>query len=810
MENFLQDIRYGLRMLRKSPSVTAVAVITLALGIGANTAVFSVVNAVLLHPLPYRDANELVVVWEQNAARGWFHNIVSAANFLDWRKQNHAFADMAAFDGKSYSLSGAGTAIAITGEQVSSNFFSLLGVRPALGRGFLPEDDTPGKSHTAVLSDGLWKRAFGADPQILGKQVTLNGEIFTVIGVAPPHFYFPPWETSAEVWTAGLDLSLPDRVWHEHECIARLRPGVALSQAQGEMEGISARLQAQYPEVKGWSAEVVGIHDQVVGNTRPVLFILLATVVIVLLIACANLANLQLSRVTSRQKEMAIRTALGAGRFRLVRQLLTESLLLAIAGGAGGLVLARLGLQSLVALAPQDTPGLEFVSLDFRVLAFTLGVSLLTGIAFGVLPGFNASKVAPVDPLKESARGTSGGTRGNHLRRCLVVSELALAVILLISAGLLIRSFQHLQRASLGFDPHDVVTMRINLEGGPYAEPQPEITFFENLIRNVSALPGVSSVAALDDGGLPPDGGNGMDFLIDGRPIPPENERPDAIHRVISRDYFRVLHVPLERGRYFSDADNQNSPPVVIINERLARDYWPGRDPVGQRIRFLHKLDSSQPRWFTVVGVVSNIKNRGLYQEASPEVYLSYLQPPAFYMPRVLLVRGVVDPLVQVSAIRNQVARLDNTLPVTDEATMDSVVADASSQNRFPMVLLGLFAGLALALAAVGTYGVLSYGVAQRTQELGIRMALGACPSDLLRMVLRQGVVVALIGVTIGLIGATSVTRFLSALLFGVRPLDWVTFTIAPACLLAVAIVASYVPACRAARVDPVVVLRSE
>ncbi|HXJ92928.1 MAG TPA: ABC transporter permease [Terriglobia bacterium] len=819
MNTLLSDLRYALRMLRKNPGFAAVALLTLALGIGANTAIFSVIDAVLLNRLPYHDPSRLVLVWEQNPRRGWFHNIVSGANFKDWRSQNDVFTAMAAIDERNFDVSGNGEPVEVEGEQVTANYFTVLGVGPALGRTFTPDEDQPGRAPVVVLSDGLWKRRYGGDPALVGHDITVNREKFNVIGIMPPGFFVTtPFGDRAEIWFAGLDLATPpDRTWHEHLAIGRLRPSVTLQQAQTEMDAIALRLGKQYPEQSGWGVKLVGLHDELVGNTRPALMILLAAVGVVLLIACANLEALQLARVAAREREIAVRSALGAGRGRVVRQLITENLLLAVAGGGLGLLLASWGVRFLVALAPQDTPGLATAGVNWGVLGFTLAVSLAAGVAFGLVPALTAARVDLNETLKESGRSSTEGTRTRRRLGLLVSWELALALVLLVGAGLLIKTFVALNRVDMGIDPHHVITMRVALLGPRYAERGRQADFFRQLLQKVEALPGVESAAAIDGGGLPPDGGNGNDFLIVGRPAPPSNELPDAVNRVVSPDYFRTMGISLVRGRYFAEADNESAPRVAIIDERLARDFWPGRDPIGSQVTFpnIEKLTQpngtpKEPTRFTIVGVVKDVKNRGLEVPADEEIYVLYNQGPVYSMPRTLVVKTLVEPTSIVSAVRDQVTALDADQPIADVATMKEIVTQAHAGQRFLMILLGLFAGLALILAAVGTYGVMSYGVSQRMHEIGIRMALGAEHSDVRSLVMRRGLTLATWGIVMGLIAAFSLTWLMSRLLFGVHPTDLLTFIVGTVVLLGAALLGSYVPACRATRADPMVALRHQ
>ncbi len=816
LDVLMQDLRYSVRVLAKSRGFTAVALLTLALGIGANSAIFSVIDAVLLNRLPYPESSRLVVLWEQNPGRGWYHNIVSAANFVDWRRQNHVFSRMSAIDEHTYDVSGSGEPLEVEGERVSANFFNLLGVRPALGRTFVQDEDSPGSARVVVLSDGLWKRRYGGDPGILGREITIDGEHSTVIGIMRQGFYFPaPSGDKPELWLAGLDLRNPARTWHGYDAIARLKSGVSVERAQAEMDTIASGLEKQYPEQKGWNVQVISLHENIVGNTRPALLILLAAVGVVLLIACANLEALQLARVSSREKEMAIRGALGAGRGRVIRQLVTESVLLAVAGGGLGLLVASWGTRFLVALAPEDTPGLGSVHVNAGVLGFTLILSLLTGIIAGIVPALTASRIDINNSLKESERGSSGSARTRSRLGLLASWELALAVVLLAGAGLLIKTFVALTHVDMGIDPHKVLTMRVALSGPQYAKRASQVEFLRELLNKVEALPGVTSAAVIDGGGLPPDGGNGFDYLIVGRPTPPPSEYPDAVNRVISADYFRTMGIQLLRGRLFTEADDANAARVVVINERMAREYWPGADPIGSQLTFPNVENLTMPDGrkkaatrFTIVGVVKNVKNRGLEVQPDEEVYVPYTQED--FVPRTLLVKSSVKPASLVSAIRSQVQSLDPAQPIADVATLDEIVTQARAGSRFPMTLLALFAGLALILAAVGVYGVMSYSVGQRVHEIGIRIALGAERRDVFSLVVGQGAKLAAIGLGMGLAAALSLTWLMSKLLFGVRPQDPLTFVAVTLILIAVVVFATYVPARRAVRVDPIVALRDQ
>ncbi|MBI1941984.1 MAG: ABC transporter permease [Acidobacteria bacterium] len=816
MNSLIQDLKYGLRMLAKNPGFTAVAVITLALGIGANTAIFSVVNAVLLRPLPYRDADRLVAVWEENPDRGWYHNIVSAANFVDWREQNHVFTEMAAVNiFPTFTLTGTREPEEVVGQQVTTNLFSLLGVQPVWGRDFLPEEDKPGGPRVVILSYGLWQRRYGGDPTLVGKQVSLNNKSYTVIGIMPSDFYFPPFwrELIGEVglWVPGHDLSNPSRTNHAYIAVARLKSGVSLHRAQAEMDTIAGRIQQEYPENKGWGVGLVQLREQAVGDTRLALLVLLTAVGFVLLIACANVANLMLARASTREREIAIRTALGAGRGRLIRQMLTESLVLASLGGGIGLVLAAWGIQILVANFPKGAfglgggVGLGSVTISGSVLAFTMVLAFITGIGFGLAPALAASKPDLNQSLKQSGRSSSEASHRNRLRDALIVSEFALALVLLVGAGLMIKTLAVLSRVDLGFNPENVLTARIPLLGPRYEDPQTRAQFFQQLLERVKSLPGVrwASVSR----GLPIFGWSGMDFVTEDHPSPPPNERPDANYVVIGPDYFRVLSIPLLRGRFFTDQDAPGALDVAIVNEELARQRWPGQDPIGKRFRVGRNIKLP---WLLVVGVVGNVRSQWPTPDYFAEIYVPYTQYPWLVYPRNLVVRTVSNPTTVAAAIRDGVTALDRDQPVSNIRTLDQLAAQAVGQQRFAMVLLGLFAALALVLATVGVYGVMSYSVERRTHEIGIRMALGADRKKVLRLVIAQGFILTLAGVVIGVSGALALTRFLESLLFGVEPTDPLTFVLVSILLTSVALLACYIPARRATKVDPMVALRHE
>jgi predicted permease len=802
------DVRFGLRQLRRNPGLTAVAVVTLALGIGANTAIFSAAYAILVRPFPYEDPDRLAIVWEQNLSRDWTTNIVSPANFLDWRRQNTVFTDMAAVDPTSFNLSGGGDPVEIGGEVVTANLFRVLGVGAVRGRALLPSDDAPGSPPVAVVSYGLFQRRYGGDPGLIGRSIVLDGRSYPVVGVLPPGFsdvYTSYFQTSGQVWVSGLDLGDPGRENHRLIALARLKPAVTLARAQGEMDGVAARLEAQYPESKGWGVQVIGVREQVVGSVRRAIEVLLAAVGFVLLIACANLAGLLLSRGSARQREVAVRAAMGASRARVVRQLLTESLLLAGAGGVLGLVLARWGIEVLRALAPPDTPGIETAGLDPHVLGFTLAVTLATGVLFGLVPALGASRTDVNASLREGGRGSTQGARSHRLRAALVASEIALAFVLVAGAALMANTLVRLGRLDLGFDPGHVLTLRTPLRGPRYASHEAQSRFLQQVLARVEALPGVEAASVAS--GLPIQSWSGLGFVTADDPSPDPGRMPDANYLVVAPRYFRVMGIRLREGRAFSEADTVQSPGVAIVNEELARRYWPGVGAVGRRLRT--GTSASLP-WLTVVGVASNVRTRGPDGTYQPELYVPYTQYPWLLSPRLLVVRTAGDPLATAPAVRRALLALDDTQPVSEIQALDVVAGRAASQRRFLMLLLGAFAAMALVLAATGIYGVLAHAVSRRSHEIGIRVAVGADRGDVVRLVLAQGSRIVLVGLAGGLAGALLLTRALASVLFAVSPTDPATFLLACALLGAVAALACYVPARRAASVDPVVALRHE
>jgi putative ABC transport system permease protein len=808
MDRMFADIRYGLRSLLKRPGATLIALVTLALGIGVNTAIFSAVDSILLRPLPFKDPERLVSVWEKTPALGIQQNQAAPANFFDLRSQNQVFEALGAYGPLDMNLTGSGEPERLDGQLVSANVFSILGVAPALGRTFLPNEDQVGQEHVVVLSDALWQRRFNRDPSILNQNITLNGESFTVIGVMPRGFFFPVREI--EMWTPWA--MEPDQASgrgdHYLAIVARLKPEVTVERANADLETIAQRLSAEYPRTnEGLGFTARSLHRDYVGDLRLPILILFGAVGLVLLIACANVANLLLAQATTRRKEIAIRIALGARRWTIVRQLLVESLLLASGGGVVGVLGAFWGVQALAKLLPESLSKLQGVNIDARVLLFTILMSVLTAVVFGGLPALLASRTKPGATLSDVARDVAGGTSGRHVRRLLVVSEVALAVVLLVSAGLLIRSFQLLRQVEPGFNPENALTMRMVLPFPKYAKQEARRAFYDEVLRNVEEVPGVEAAGVIT---FLPLSFNGMNFsfTVDGRAAPSDMNLPFALFRVVSPDYFRAMGIPLQRGRFFEAHDSPDSTPVTVINRRLAERYWPGEDAIGKRLK-VGPADSPNA-WLTVVGVVGDVRQTGLYEQKL-EFYVPYMQERrAFMAPRDLVVRTKADPGVIAAAVRQAVWAVDKDQPVSNVRTMDQVFAAAISQERFQALMLGLFAALALVLACVGLYGVISYSVVQRTHEIGVRMALGAQPVDVLRLVIRQGMSLTFAGLVVGIVAGTFVTRVLSDMLFGVTPRDPLTFAGVPVLLLVVAFLACYVPARRATRIDPLQALRYE
>jgi putative ABC transport system permease protein len=804
-----QDLRYGLRTLAKNPAFTSIAIVALALGIGANSAIFSVVDAVLLRPLPFKKPEQLVMLWENATHLGFPKNTPSPANFLDWQKQAGAFTGMAAMVERSFNLTGVGEPERLDGRRVSANLFDLLGVRAVLGRTFVPDDDRPG-SHVVLLSYSLWQRRFGSDPSVIGRALALNGESYTVIGIMPRFVQLPGFANrNDQLW---VPIAFPpeeaaQRGNHFLEVIARMKPGITLKQAQAEMETIAARLAQQYPDYNTrLGAVVVPLHEEVVGDIKPALLVLLGAVGFVLLIACANVANLLLARAAVRQKEIALRLALGASRSRLMRQFLTESVLLAVFGAGLGLLLALGGIRILKTFIPATISQVQTINIDARVLIFTALVAILTGIGFGLAPALQASHLNLNDTLKEGGRDAGGGRKGNRLRDLLVIGEVAVSFVLLIGAGLLINSFFHLRNLEPGFRADHLLTMKVDLSEVKYPDRERRAAFFDEVIRRVRALPGVQSAAVA--GNLPLTyNGDSMNISVEGVPDPPPDQRPDVIFRAIGPGYFGTMGISIIRGRDFTDQDKADSKNVVVISEKTAQHFWHGQDPIGRRLK--PGSSTSNTPWREVIGIVRDVRQNDFIAAPKMQMYFTYRQLKDL-APNALVIRTSIEPLSLAASARDAIWSVDKDQTVADIDTMEHIVAEAVARQRFSMLLLGLFATLALLLASVGIYGVMTYSVAQRTHEIGIRIALGARRADVLQMTIKQGLRLVGAGMILGLAAAFILTRVLESLLFGISATDPVTFFGISLVLLAVAILASYLPALRATKVDPIIALRAQ
>ncbi len=818
MRALLQDLRYGARLLLKRPGFTATVVLTLALGIGANTAVFSVVNAVILRPLPYADPARLVMIWE--TMPGNDQRNVAPGNLSDWRTQSQAFAQIAGYANTNLNLSGDGEPEKLTGVAVSTNFFATLGVSAERGRTFLPEDVQRQDGRVLLLSHGLWQRRFGADPRIIGRSLTLDEKSYTIIGIMPATFSLP---ARAELWVLGdrgeavtpaLAAQFPkanvttQRDIHIAYAIGRLKPQVTLAQAQAELRTIADRLAQAYPQTNaGLGVNVIPLQEQIVGGVGPTLFILLGAVAFVLLIACTNVANLLLARATQRERELAIRLALGAGRGRLIRQMLTESLLLSLVGGLLGLLAAMWGVDLFIGLSPGDIPRLDEVGLDVRLLAFTVLISLATGIAFGLLPALQATRLDPQHALKEGGTKASESRRRRRVRNLLVMAEIALAQVLLVGAGLLIVSFVRLQAVDPGFNPKHLLTARVALSGTNYADNAQKTRFYDQVLARTQALPGVRAAGLVMS--LPLSGATiNRGFTIEGRPAPKADENISIDYQLISPGYFSAMEIPLLGGRPFTATDGARAPRVVIINELMARKYFSGANPLGQRLAF---GDASKPEsWRTIVGIVANNRDESIDAPPFPAAYVPYQQNLEPWARMAIVLRTGADAAGLAGALRKEIAAVDPNLPVSNVETMEQLLADGVTRPRFVMLLLGVLAVVALTLAAIGIYGLISYSITERTHEIGIRLALGAQRRDIFKQIIGQGLVLALGGVGVGLAAAFALTRVLAKLLFGVTASDPLTFVGVALLLTMIALVASYVPARRATRVDPMLALRYE
>ena len=833
MDVFFQDLRYALRMLFKKPGFTAIAVVTLALGIGANTAIFSVVDAVLLRSLPYPDADRLVMLWSTMQAQGVPTAGSAMPDYREWRDQSQSFEGLGGFYWSDYNLSGSNREpVRVQGARITANLFPVLGVSPALGRGFSSDEEKFGNHRVALLSDALWQRRYGADPGLIGRSITLGGESYTVVGVMPKDMAFFDNQPVVELWTpiafAPGD-NLDTRNNHFVNLVGRLKPAVTIQQAQTEVTAIAERMAEQDKGNEGLGGLLVPVREQYSGDVRLAVLVLLGAVAFVLLVACVNVANLLLAKAAGREKELAIRASLGASRGRLVRQLMLESLPLGLLGGGAGLLLAVWGIEALITMLPSSVPRYNAITIDARVLVFTLGVSLLTTVIFGLLPAFQIARVDVQNALNESGRSGTASRRQGRLRDLLVAVEMALALVLLIGAGLMIQSFVKLRKVDTGFSAQNVLTMRIPLPESKYAIPQAltapapaGLAFYDQLLERINALPDVQSAAVTTI--LPLGAGNGWGkFLsIEGRPAPASIEQVPLVRfAMISSDYLDTLGIAVRKGRAFTRQDTEKSQPVAIINETVARRFFADEDPIGKTIwmgppESLLPPEAQTPdnRAFrrTIVGVIADVKGSSLEQTGRAEVYIPYHQYRAegWINAMMLAVRSSTASERLLTSIREQIAALDPDQPVTNVATMEERLGKTLASARFSMLLLGLFAGVALLLAAVGIYGVMSYVVTQRTHEVGIRMALGAQASDVLRLVVGQGMKVALIGIGIGLIAAVALTRVMRTLLFGVSTTDPVTFMIISLLLAAVALIACFVPARRATKVDPMVALRYE
>lgn len=812
MNSFWQDVRYGLRVLTKNPGFTAVAVLTLALGIGANSALFSVVNGVLLNPLPFANPNELVAVYSRTGT--FQESSISYPNFLDWQKDNHSFAHLGAVRGDDFNMTGVEEPERLHAHMISADFFPALGLKPLLGRNFRPEEDVAGAGPVAILGDGIWKRKFGSSPEVLGRSITLNGKVYTVVGVAAGRITgFSPTDVFVPVGQWNDPTFRDRRIGMGMNAIGRLKSGVSIEQARADMDRVAENLAVAYPEAdKGSGIALVPLKKDVVGDVRGILLVLLGAVSFVLLIACANVANLLLARSTGRAREFAIRSALGAGPFRVVRQLLTESVLLGIAGGCIGLGLAKLGTKVILAALPGTLPRVEEVSLDSHVLLYTLGISLLTGIAFGLAPAIKAMRPDMHETLKEGGRGASGAR--HRMQSVVVAFEMAMAVVLLIGAGLMIRTLTALWNVNPGFDARDVLTFEISSTSAPSVTADQLRAKYRATLAQLESIPGVEGVSLLG-GSLPMGGDSELPFWREGQPKPQhENEMTFALFYLVNADYHRAMRIPVLRGRSFADQDNEHSPSVALIDANLARKFFSNEDPIGKRINL--GLLEMQPE---IVGVVGHVQHWGLgareHEGLEAQLYLPVWQVPDRFWPLLAnggqyVARTNGSPEGLASSIRHAAEKVDASAVVYDVRPMEEIVARSISTQRLTMLLLSVFSALALALSAIGIYGVISYLTGQRTHEIGVRLALGASSEDVLRMVLGQGMKMTLIGVAIGIAAAFGLTRLITKMIYGVGATDPPTFAGVAVLLCAVALCACYIPARRATRVDPIVALRYE
>ena len=813
--DLLSEFRFSLRILRRNPGFSAAAIVVLALGIGANTAIFSVVNAVLLRPLPFDDSSRIMQVWHTPPAQSfpgltWFS--VSPANYLDWRSQSSSFEQMAAYGFRSFTVGGKERPEAIQAAAVASDFFPLLRVQPLLGRTFAPDEDRPGQGHVVVLSYNFWGDHFASDRNVVGRTILLDGENYSIVGVMPETFRFPSW---GKIWVplAWTNETRAVRGNHNYGVIARLKKSVDIRRAQAELSAISTRLEQLYPEDdKGWGAIIIPLREQLVGDVRAALLVLLGAVAFVLLIACANVANLVLAKTLARRKEIAIRTSLGATRFVVLRQILAETVLLSVAGGALGLFLARFGVTLIVKVLGDRIPAFMQITLDIPVLAFTLLLSVVAGVLAGLIPSVRFTRADVNEALKQGQSRGSSDARGGGTRRLLVVSEVALSLVLLIGAGLMIRSLWELRKVQPGFDPHNVLTMTVPLPRNRYSSPAGQVAFFQEVLTRIRALPGIDSAGVIDD--LPLDGGGShQPFSIEGRPVRQMSDQPEVDVRLISPGYIHAMHIPILRGRDLSDADVAGRPGAVLISDSLARRFWPNEDPIGRHLTLTFFPDIVRE----VVGIVGDVKLDSL-DETRPVATIYHPLAQVSVSPgeawrsfgMTFTVRTHSDPVNSISAVTGAIHQVGPDLPVVDVMSMNDVIAQSVSPLRFNMLLLACFAGLALVLAAVGIYSVLSYTVRRRVREIGIRMALGASHSDVVRMVLTDGLKPILMGIALGLVAAIALSRVVASLIFGVRATDPLTFAAVALLLMLVGVFATIVPAYRATRIEPVRILREE
>ncbi|NIR44039.1 MAG: ABC transporter permease [Gemmatimonadetes bacterium] len=811
MISLWQDLRYSVRMLRRSPGFTATAVLTLALGIGATSAIFSVVNGVMLRPFPYREPDRLVVVWEQNLERGLPYMYAAPPNYADWRGSNSVFDDMGAFAWTRLVFEADGTPQLVRGAEVTASMFDVVGATPRIGRSFTAADDRPDADPVIILSHAMWENRFGADPEIIGRSIRLGGTNYSVIGVMPPDFEFPPPivlegaipTEPTEFWIPfAMEMAGGNRGAHFMNVIARLEPGVELAEAEAELSTIARRLQQEYPSSNaGWDVVLTPFDHQVLGDARIQLLILLGAVGLVLLIACVNVANLLLARGTTRVREFALRASLGAERGRLVRQLLTESIGLSAIAGIAGLIIAVFGARLLVQLAPQDIPRLHEVGLDSRVLAFTLIVSILTGVLFGLAPAFQGITENLSERLREGGRGQAGGGAGSRLRSGLVVAEVALSLVLLVGAGLLLESFVNLRGVETGFEAMDRVTMRVTLPSSRYEDRASLITAYGELEERLNAAPGIAAAGFVSEVPLAADRG-GTSFLKEGESDIPEGENRTVNFAVVTPTYFQAMGVPLRQGRGFTAADGPDAEPVVVVNDAFVRQHFAGVDPIGRRIGF-------PGRWFRIVGVVTGVRHASLRDDPNPSIYVAYAQFPQSRS-MSLVVSSDVRPDAALGAARAAIHEYDSAVPIYDVMTMEQVLGESLARARFSTWLMALFALIALVLAAVGIYGVIAYAVSRRTQEIGVRVAIGARAADVLRLVLGQGMRLAALGIVVGVLVAVALARVLQSQLYGVGAADPLVLAAVIVILSGIAALACYVPARRATRVNPVEALRHE